>query len=114
MKLYSLLQSFVNYANGQYHLEPLLRQEEKTVNFRFGDESCSLQISRDYIELLQEERGTEQIICLDEEDVEQLVNGNVRLQMLMNDGRVQYSGTYRTMLLVESMFHICKPMSVGA
>ena len=32
----------------------------------------------------------------------------------MNDGRVQYSGTYRTMLLVESMFHICKPMSVGA
>ena len=52
MKLYSLLQSFVNYANGQYHLEPLLRQGERTVNFRFGDESCSLQISRDYIELL--------------------------------------------------------------
>ncbi|WP_242214620.1 hypothetical protein [Bacillus cereus group sp. BfR-BA-01383] len=114
MKLYSLLQSFVNYANGQYHLEPLLRQGEKTVNFRFGDESYSLQISRDYIELLKEERGTEQIVCVDEEDVEQLVNGNVRLQMLINDGRVQYLGTYRTMLLVESMFHICKPMSVGA
>ena len=114
MELYSLLQSFVNYANGQYHLEPLLRREEKTVNFRFRDESCSLQISRDYIELLHEERGTEQIVCVDEEDVKQLVNGNVRLQMLMSDGRVQYSGTYRTMLLVESMFHICKPMSVGA
>jgi len=114
VKLYSLLQSFVNYANGQYHLEPLLRQGERIVNFRFGDECCSLQISRDYIELLQEERGTEQIVCVDEEGLEQLVNGNTRLQMLMNDGRVHYSGTYRTMLLVESMFHICKPMSVGA
>ncbi|MGE6540504.1 hypothetical protein [Bacillus luti] len=114
MKLYSLLQSFVNYANGQYHLEPLLRQGERIVNFRFGDECCSLQISRDYIELLQEKRGTEQIVCVDEEGLEQLVNGNTRLQMLMNDGRVHYSGTYRTMLLVESMFHICKPMSVGA
>ena len=46
VELYSLLQSFVNYANGQYHLEPLLRQGEKTVNFRFGDESSSVQISR--------------------------------------------------------------------
>ncbi|CAM3964454.1 hypothetical protein [Bacillus paramycoides] len=114
MKLYSLLQSFVNYANDQYHLEPLLRQGERTVNFRFGDECCSLQISRDYIELLKEARGTEQIVCLEEEDVQKLVTGNIRLQTLVSDGRVQYSGTYRTMLLVESMFHICKPMSVGA
>lgn len=36
MKLYSLLQSFVNYANGQYHLEPLLRQGEKLLISALG------------------------------------------------------------------------------
>ncbi|MDR4369691.1 hypothetical protein, partial [Bacillus cereus] len=78
-----MLQSIVNYAKGQYHLGPILRQDENTINFRLGDESCALQIARDYIELVNEERGTEQIMCLDEKDIEQWDNGNVRLQMLM-------------------------------
>ncbi|WP_459501708.1 hypothetical protein [Bacillus sp. C1] len=114
MELYSLLQSFVTYANSQYHLEPLLRQREKTINICFRDECYSLQISREYIQLLKEARGTEQLVCFQEEDLRRLVTGNVRLQTLLNSGRVQYNGTYRTMLLLESVFHICKPMSVGA
>ncbi|WP_410985380.1 hypothetical protein [Bacillus cereus] len=114
MGLYSLLQSFVTYANSQYHLEPLLRQGEKTINFHFGDEYCSIQISREYIQLLKETRGTEQLICFQEEDLRRLVTGKVRLQTLLHSGRVQYNGTYRTMLLLESVFHICKPMPVGA
>ncbi|MEN1936752.1 hypothetical protein AAIE21_14415 [Paenibacillus sp. 102] len=114
MGLYLLLQSFVTYANSQYHLEPLLRQGEKTINFRLGDESCSLQISREYIQLLKEARGSERIVCFQEDDLRRLVTGNVRLQTLINNGHVHYSGTYRTMLLLESVFHICKPMPVGA
>lgn len=114
MGLYSLLQSFVTYANAQYHLEPLLRQGEKTINFRLGDERCSLQISREYIQVLKEARGTEQLICFQEENLRRLVAGNIRLQTLVNSGCVQYNGTYRTMLLLESVFHICKPMRVGA
>ncbi|KEK25241.1 hypothetical protein [Bacillus gaemokensis] len=114
MRLYSLLQSFVTYANGQYHLEPLLRQGEKIINIRFGDECYSLQISREYIQLLKDARGTEQIVCLLEEDLRRLVTGKVQLQTLINSGSVHYSGTYRTMLLLESVFHICKPMQVGA
>ncbi|EEL48678.1 hypothetical protein bcere0022_40670 [Bacillus cereus Rock3-44] len=114
MGLYSLLQSFVTYANNQYHLEPLLRQGEKTIHFRFGDECCSLQISREYIQLLKGQWGTEQLICYKEEDLQRLVTGNIQLQTLLHSGRAQYNGTYRTMLLLESVFHICKPMPVGA
>ncbi len=114
MGLYSLLQSFVTYANSQYHLEPLLRQGEKIINIRLGGECYSLQISREYIQILKGTEGTEQIVCFGEEDLQRLVTGNIRLQTLINNGRVHYSGTYRTMLLFESVFHICKPMPVGA
>ncbi|EMA6342340.1 hypothetical protein ACO11K_002120 [Bacillus cytotoxicus] len=114
MNVYSMLQSFVTHANKQYHLEPLLRQEGKVISIHFGDECHSLQISRDYIQLLKGDRGTEQIHCFKEEDLQQLVTGNVRLQKLIHEGRVHYAGTYRTMLLLESMFHICKPMPMGA
>ncbi|MDM5157113.1 hypothetical protein QUF88_25855 [Bacillus sp. DX1.1] len=114
MKLYSLLQSFVTYANAQYHLEPLLRQGEKTISFTLHDECYSLQISREYIQVLKGAMGTEQVVCFYEEDLRRLVTGNVRLQTLLHSGRVQYNGTYRTMLLLESVFHICKPLRVGA
>lgn len=114
MRLYSLLQSFVTYANAQYHLEPLFRHGEKIISITFADESYSLQISQGYIQLLKDARGAEEIVCLHEEDLPLLVMGNVRLQTLLQSGRVQYKGTYRTLLLVESVFHICKPVRVGA
>ncbi|MCM3736049.1 hypothetical protein M3215_09490 [Bacillus cytotoxicus] len=114
MRLYSLLQSFVTYANTQCHLEPLLPQFEKAVCFIFQDECYSLNISREKIELINGAVGTEELVCFQETDLRLLITGQVRLQSLLRRNAITYKGTYRTMLLLESVFHICKPLRVGA
>jgi hypothetical protein len=114
MKLYSLLQSFVTYANTQYHLEPLLPQFERAVCFIFQDECYSLKISREKIELMNGVLGTEELVCFHEADLQLLITGQVRLQSLLRRKAITYKGTYQTMLLLESVFHICKPLRVGA
>lgn len=114
MTLQELLQSFANYANTQQHLEPLLPLEEKVVCFRFREESCSLKMSRHEITLLEGLNETDTITFLKEEDVHSLVNGLVRLQQLLRWKGTEYMGSYRTLLLAESLFHICKPLEKGA
>ena len=114
MHLYSLLKSFVTYANTQNHLEPLLPRFERTVCFVFQDECYSLKIARSGIQLVEGTAGTNQLTFVREESLQLLLNGKVKLQSLLRTKDVMYRGTYRTMLLLESVFHMCKPMKVGA
>lgn len=114
MTLQALLQSFADYASTQHHLEPLLPVEEKFICFQFQEESCSLRLSRHKITLSEGLNGTDTIMFQKEEDLHHLVNGLVRLQQLLRRKGAEYRGSYRTLLLAESLFHICKPLKKGA
>ncbi|CAM4405429.1 hypothetical protein BAMA_16070 [Bacillus manliponensis] len=114
MRLCSLLTSFVTYANSQSHLEPLFPRFERTVCFVFQDECYSLKIARNGIELIEGSAGANQITFVYEDSLFLLLSGKVKLQSLIKAKSVTYRGTYRTMLLLESIFHMCKPMKVGA
>ncbi|WP_369901981.1 hypothetical protein [Bacillus manliponensis] len=114
MRLCSLLTSFVTYANLQSHLEPLLPRFERTVCFISQDECYSLKIARNGIELIEGSAGTNQLTFVYEDSLFLLLSGKVKLQSLIKAKSVTYRGTYRTMLLLESIFHMCKPMKVGA
>ena len=114
MTLQALLQSFASYASAQQHLEPLLPLEEKVICFRFKEESCSLKMSCHEITLLEGIKGTDTITFWKEEDLHSLVSGLVRLQLLLRWKGTEYIGSYRTLLLAESLFHICKPLEKGA
>lgn len=114
MTLQALLESFTDYASKQSHVEPLLPMDEKVISFQFGNEGYSLKLSRQAIMLVEGIHGTDTIICRRKEDVESLVNGEVRLQLLLSWKGLEYTGAYRTMLLAESLFHICRPLRKGA
>ena len=114
MTLQALLRSFANYASTQQHLEPLLPLEEKVMCFRFKEESCALKMSRHEITLLEGIKGTDTITFWKEEDLHSLVSGLIRLQLLLRWKGTEYIGSYRTLLLAESLFHICKPLEKGA
>ncbi|MFD3448776.1 hypothetical protein ACFDTO_29790 [Microbacteriaceae bacterium 4G12] len=110
MKLYPLLFSFVQYAKVQHHLEPLLPLQEKVIRFQFQEECYSLHVARHEIKLSNMKDGTDTIVFSHEEDARHLLTGAVRLQPLLRRKGMEYKGTYRTMLLLESLFHICKPL----
>ena len=67
MELYSLLQSFVNYANGQYHLEPLLRQGEKLLISALEMKVVRYKFQRLYRTVERRKRNGANRLC-DEED----------------------------------------------
>ncbi|MFX3625717.1 MAG: hypothetical protein ACE3JP_17220 [Ectobacillus sp.] len=114
MKLYSSLSAFVEYANRQEHLLPLLPPSEKAICFQFKEECCSLHLSHEGMFVSKDKCGTDKVILKEEQNLEQLISGEVRLQLLLRRKGAEYSGTYRSLLLLESLFHICKPLDLGA
>lgn len=114
MKLYPSLAAFVHYANTQDHVMPLLPIQERIVCVQFREECCTLRLSRQGLQVSSEMYGTDMLHLKQEEDLQQLVTGAVRLQILLRRRGGEYKGTYRTLLLLESLFHICKPFEMGA
>jgi hypothetical protein len=114
MKLYPSLSVFVQYVNTQDHVVPLLPLQERNVCVQFQEEYCTLYISSKGLHISSEAHGTDKLVLKQEDDLQQLITGAVRLQMLIRRRGAEYKGTYRTLLLLESLFHICKPLELGA
>ncbi|MCP8969680.1 hypothetical protein [Ectobacillus ponti] len=110
----SLLQSFAMHAQGQEHLKPLLPKQERAVSFRFGGESCTIRLSQQGITVSEGEESVEVVTVQQEEDLQKLLAGAVRMQPLLRRKGMVYTGTYRTLLLLESLFYVSQPLEQGA
>lgn len=108
MKLYSSLQSFVKYANEQQFLEPLLPSQQCSVLLHYEQERYNLHISKDGASIVSEETSTNTLHIQTEQDLQSLLTGEIPLQRLLRRQGIVYAGSLRTLLLVESIFFICR------
>jgi hypothetical protein len=113
MSLYEALCLFVKRLQENEHIQPLLPLEEKVICFRSEHECCSLHLSRTGAYVSKETNGM-LVLSAKQEDLIALIMGHVRLQQFIRRKSIEYKGTYRNVLLAESVFHICKPLQLGA
>ncbi|WP_379970401.1 hypothetical protein [Ectobacillus sp. sgz5001026] len=108
MKLYSSLQLFVKYANEQQFLEPLLPSQQCSVMLQYEQERYILQISKKGLSISEEEPSTPTLRIQTEQDLHSLIMGELPLQRLIRRQGIVYTGTLSILLLVESIFFICR------
>ncbi|MBO9130731.1 hypothetical protein [Bacillus sp. 165] len=113
MKLYEALCLFVKRMEENEHIQPLLPIEEKVIVFRSEHESCSLHFSKNGTFVSENTIG-HLLLSAKEEELLAVVKGHTRLQQLIRRGEIEIKGTYRNVLLAESVFYICKPFQLGA
>ncbi|MFC5773002.1 hypothetical protein [Ectobacillus antri] len=102
------LLSFIEYVNAQDYVGPLLPLQEIKVRVDMGNEACTLHISKTGLHISEASDVSDCLQFSHEDDLRSLTTG-IRLQMLVRMKGATYKGTYRTLLLLESLFYLYRP-----
>ncbi|MED4968943.1 MULTISPECIES: SCP2 sterol-binding domain-containing protein [Bacillaceae] len=92
------------------HLSPILPEEELYVQFECETETAVVAISK--YKIGQKEKIDERRLVTirgSKEALESLINGRLKLQQQIRLREVHISGSFRHMLLLESLLHLSKP-----
>jgi hypothetical protein len=110
VKIQSLIQQFIERIQTLNHLLPLLPEERVYIRFECENENVIFAISKN---------GTENGETVDEkrlltirgsaEAIQALLTGELKLQQQMRLKELSVYGSFRHMLLLESIFHLGKP-----
>jgi hypothetical protein len=110
VKIQSLIQQFIERIQTLNHLLPLLPEERVYIRFECENENVIFAISKN---------GTENGETVDEkrlltirgsaEAIQALLTGELKLQQQMRLKELSVAGSFRHMLLLESIFHLGKP-----
>jgi hypothetical protein len=110
MGIYGLIQQFIERIQTLHHLLPLLPEERVYIRFECENENVIFAISKNGTE---EEKTVDEKRLLtirgSEEAIETLLTGELKLQQQMRLEELSVAGSFRHMLLLESIFHLAKP-----
>jgi hypothetical protein len=108
----TLIDQFVERVKNIHHLLPILPDDHLHIYFQWEDGKALLSISKDEIKRLEDVtfrlkdsitiRGASQSIAC-------LLSGNLKLQQQLRLKELAISGTFRQILLLESIFLLAKP-----
>ncbi|MFC0299026.1 SCP2 sterol-binding domain-containing protein [Geobacillus jurassicus] len=110
MEMRELVGQFVERMQVLRHLLPILPDEQLCVRFESEDETVLLMIGKESaaVEAENDERKT-LTVRGSKEALASLLNGELKLQQLVRLREVYVSGSFRHMLLLESLLHLAKP-----
>ncbi|NNU84316.1 sterol-binding protein [Geobacillus sp. BMUD] len=110
MEMRELIGKFVERMQVLRHLLPILPDEQLCVRFESGDETVLLVVGKESsaAEMEHDERKT-LTIRGSKASLASLLNGELKLQQLVRLQEVHVSGSFRHLLLLESLLHLAKP-----
>jgi hypothetical protein len=106
-----MIQPFLTKVKERDHLRSLLNNADSLmVRFICGQQNIDIFIKNGECTLLHDssEIFSKCEISGDKETVKQLLSGEGKLRLLMQNGRLQVMATFRTLLLLESLFYLTK------
>jgi hypothetical protein len=110
MDMRELIKQLTERMQKLNHLSPILPEEELYIQFECETETAVVAISKHKIE--QKEAADERRVLTvrgSKEALEALLNGRLKLQQQIRLREVNISGSFRHMLLLESLLHLSKP-----
>ncbi|GAJ57573.1 hypothetical protein B23_0763 [Geobacillus thermoleovorans B23] len=110
MEMRELVGQFVERMQVLRHLVPILPDEQLYVRFESDDETALLLIGKESAArgMENDERKT-LTVRGSKEALASLLNGELKLQQLVRLREVHVSGSFRHLLLLESLLHLAKP-----
>ncbi|KDE46124.1 sterol-binding protein [Geobacillus sp. CAMR12739] len=110
MEMRELVGQFVERMQVLRHLVPILPDEQLYVRFESDDETALLLIGKESAArgVENDERKT-LTVRGSKEALASLLNGELKLQQLVRLREVHVSGSFRQLLLLESLLHLAKP-----
>ncbi|OKO88389.1 hypothetical protein BRO54_3681 [Geobacillus proteiniphilus] len=110
MEMRELVGQFVERMQVLRHLVPILPDEQLYVRFESDDETALLLIGKESAArgMENDERKT-LTVRGSKEALASLLNGELKLQQLVRLREVHVSGSFRQLLLLESLLHLAKP-----
>jgi hypothetical protein len=110
MDMRELVKQLTERIQKLHHLSPILPEEELYVQFECETETVVVAISKHKIDQ-KEEVDERRVLTVrgSKEALETLLNGKLKLQQQIRLQEVHISGSFRHMLLLESLLHLSKP-----
>ncbi|RDE36733.1 sterol-binding protein [Parageobacillus thermoglucosidasius] len=108
--MHELIKQLTERMQKLNHLSLILPDEELYIQFECETETAVVAVSKHSIE--QKEAADErQVLTVrgSKEALEALLNGRLKLQQQIRLHEVNISGSFRHMLLLESLLHLSKP-----
>ncbi|GIN62110.1 hypothetical protein J27TS8_21030 [Robertmurraya siralis] len=104
-----LLRILVDEVNERSHLTPLLH---KTISVQLiaDEEQAILQIEDGVLRIYEDERNAANVFIMGKKQVmEAIITGNLKLRKAIAAQEVDWQGSLRTALLLESLFRLAIP-----
>ncbi|RAK18621.1 hypothetical protein B0I26_10941 [Anoxybacillus vitaminiphilus] len=110
MKIQGLIQQFIERIQTSSHLSPLLPEERIYIRFEWENENIVFAISKNGTEKKKEEEDEQRLLTIrgSAEAIHTLLTGELKLQQQMRLKELSVVGSFRHMLLLESIFHLGK------
>lgn len=106
-----LVDAFVTNIKKNQHLRSLLPKEEWLLVIKIGKNQWNISFSRNKIQMATERDDGDGVLQCSFEDWEYMVSGERKLRQLLKMGDTDYKGTFRSLLMLESLFYLAPSMS---
>ncbi|MCZ0756584.1 SCP2 sterol-binding domain-containing protein [Anoxybacillus sp. J5B_2022] len=110
MSIHELVKQFMERVKTLHHLLPILPEEALYVCFECDGETIIFSISKHGIQRkaeLDEQKAV--TVCGSKEALKSLFHGELKLQQQLRLKELTVFGSFRHMLLLESLLHLAKP-----
>lgn len=105
-----LVKQFMERVNALKHLWPILPTEALYVCFRWEEKEMIFSISKQGMQRKAEVDEKKTVtVCGTEEALKSLFYGELKLQQQLRLKEITVFGSFRHILLLESLFHLAKP-----
>ncbi|KYD30192.1 MULTISPECIES: hypothetical protein [Geobacillus] len=110
MEVREFVERFIERMQMLRHLLPILPDEQLCVRFESDGEAASVLLGKEpaIVECENDERNT-LTVRGSKEALASLLSGELKLQQLVRLQEVHVSGSFRHLLLLESLLHLAKP-----
>lgn len=107
-----LLEGFIAAVRANHHLLPLLPRENWILGINIDNNQWILSFSREEIGIAAERTPANSILHCSLQDWLGIINGEQKLRQLLKMGSTFYEGTFRSLLMLESIFFLCSKKMV--
>ncbi|PLS18065.1 hypothetical protein CVD28_10350 [Bacillus sp. M6-12] len=108
-----LLAVLINNIKDRKHLKSLMQQKNIRLHFISGEERGSVTLNENERNSLEGDFGREVFIYGSLQAIGTILNGKTRLQTMIKRGDIKVEGRFREILLLESLFILCKPYAIN-
>lgn len=109
-----LIQQLIKELKQRNHLFYLIPKHTVKLSLKCSDESYQIILQRDGVTYNNSATEIESDISITgaKDSLIDLLCGNIKLQQALKGQKIKVSGTYRLVLLVESIFLLCRPYKI--